>query len=249
MIIDVVEICKRVLFRLSVMDYENCPDNKRQEDCNLSEQLIFPNKNQAKGKVERISEQELRLLFIEEFIKEYPKLYYSIETPTTAKYKFGDDCNDFKVGIGGQSASHDMCVFERVSNEYERKLNIEFKHKNGNIKNTSKDILKLLNESSDGAFIHLLDSTRRNTLRNINNTGVFNKLHESFGKWKLNWTNGEKVIQLVILSLNQKTLIHREISKSDLINLEEIFFENDVCGNIMSINKYGWKTINLNKIT
>jgi hypothetical protein len=236
MIVDVVEICKRVLARLVTLDYEK-------ETCSSLEHLIFPNKYQEKGDVKRISEQELRLLFIEEFIKEYPKLYYSIETPTTAKYNFGDDCNGFKVGIGGQSASHDMCVFERVSNEYERKLNIEFKHKNGNIKNISKDILKLLNESSDGAFIHLLDSTRRNTLRNINNTGVFDKLGESFGKWKLNWTNGEKVIQLVILSLNQKSLIHREIAKSDLKKLDEIFFASEECGNILSINRNGWKTI------
>ena len=73
--VEVVKLSKKVLSHLSVMDYEiNSSDS--------SEQLIFPNKIQAKGNVKRISEQELRVLFIEEFKKEYPKLSYSIETPT-----------------------------------------------------------------------------------------------------------------------------------------------------------------------
>ncbi len=59
--LDVVQISKNVLARLSVMDFEKVGGVS-------TEQLIFPKKIQAKGTKhkDRIPEQELRLLFIEE---------------------------------------------------------------------------------------------------------------------------------------------------------------------------------------
>ena len=234
--IDVSEISRTVLKRLSKMDYEKAGGTS-------CEQLIFPQKVQAKGTKlkDRISEQELRLLFIEEFKKANNDFFYSIETPTQNKYKFGKKYKDIKIDENGQSASLDMCVFKRTSNNYERILNIEFKHKNTGIKNIAKDILKLCSEEQDGAFIHLLDNTNRGTLCNKDKIGVFNKLYKSFNDFKGNWKNDKKYIHLIILSLKQEILIHRKITKADLGNLKEIFFINKGCGNITEIKGNGWK--------
>jgi hypothetical protein len=233
--IDVIEISRTVLKRLSKMDYEKAGGTS-------CEQLIFPQIVQAKGTKlkDRISEQELRLLFIEEFKKANNDFFYSIETPTQKKYKFGKKYKDIKIDKNGQSASLDMCVFKRNSSNYERILNIEFKHKSTGIKNIAKDILKLLSEEQDGAFIHLLDNTNRGTLCNKNETGVFNKFYNSFKDFKKYWRNENKSIQLIILSLKEKVLINRVIKKSDLINLKDIFFIDTGCGNITEIKGNGW---------
>lgn len=152
---DVVQICKKVMTKLSVMNYELGGGNS-------NEQLIFPMKKQAKGDIDRISEQELRQLFIEVFKEKYTDLFYSVETPTIEKYRFRDsvESKDLKK----QSALHDMCVYEKVGNNFTRKLNIEFKYGNGAVKNTSKDIQKLVMEKEKGVFIHLLKKHKKKHL-------------------------------------------------------------------------------------
>ena len=241
--VDAVKISKKVLARLSAMDFEKSGGSS-------SEQLIFPQKVQAKGAKlkDRISEQELRLLFIEEFKNENKDLFYSIETPTVDKFKVGKEYKTIKTDKEGQSASLDMCVFERNSNKYERILNIEFKHKNASIKKIGKDVLKLMQEKQNGVFVHLLNNTDRGTLCNEKETGVFNKLYKSFTDFKENWTNDDKSIQLIILSLEQKKnktpkpiLIHRKICKADLGNLKEIFLIDTDCGNMTEIKEKEWK--------
>lgn len=240
--IDLVEICLKVLTRLSEMDYE-------QDGGYSSEQLIFPQKVQAKGTdiKDRISEQELRLLFIEEFKKANEDLFYSVETPTANKYSFGKKYESIKPYIDGQSALLDMCVFERKSHMYNRVLNIEFKHKNARIEMIGKDILKLMHEEQDGAFIHLLKNTNSGTLRNDTISGVLDKLNKSFTDFKENWNNEHKSIQLIVLSLKQKKMIHRIIRKLDLENLNEIFFIDTNCGNIKEVKGKGWKVEQINK--
>lgn len=144
-----------------------------------------------------------------------------------------------------------MCVFSRTdveSEEYQRELNIEFKHKNLPIEKISKDILKLINEPQDGAFIHLLENTDSGTLCNNNKTGVFNKLHKSFNAFKANWKSDSKTIQIVIISLTQNTIIHRTIAKADLINLNHIFFDTCGCGNITVITDHGWGVKKVEKL-
>lgn len=233
--IDIIQISKNVLTRLSAMDFEK-------DKGYSSEQLIFPKKIQAKRTEHknRISEQELRLLFIEEFKENSPELFYSIETPTIEKYNFGKSYGDIKVDNDGQSALLDMCIFERNTEGYNRILNIEFKHKNAGIKNIGKDVLKLVHENQEGAFIHLVDNTDRGTFCNKNDTGIFNKLYKSFSDFQVNWNNENKSIHLIIISLKQKTIIHCSINKIDLIKLENIFFVNNDCGNIEDINGNGW---------
>ena len=94
---NIVQICENVLDRLSKMDYE------RKSGTSL-ERLIFPNifpsKEISEKELEkqfRISEQELRFLFVEEFLKDPNNGYYSVETPTENKYRFGKTNDDIKI--------------------------------------------------------------------------------------------------------------------------------------------------------
>lgn len=235
----VVAICKEVLKRLSKMDYER-------KGGSSEERLIFPNTfpSVKEGKTyteeellkhTRISEQELRFLFVEQFLQEPNNgYYYSVETPTENKYRFGDTNETIKPDSTGRSASIDMCVFEKdLENKYIRYLNIEFKNENASKKSISKDVLKLMHEKENGAFIILLKNTDAGSLNNKKDTrfGIIDKLIESFEHHKTNeslWNGGdEKFIELIILSLEVKKngsgkpfILHRKISKSDLNTLD-----------------------------
>lgn len=235
--INITGICKNVLSRLSNMASEKYGGIS-------NERLIFPIKIQAEGKkiINRISEQELRLLFIEEFKKMYPNLYYSIETPTTGKFYLGKTYETIKIENEGQSASHDMCVFDKISQDYKRIMNIEFKHRNSGIKNTGKDILKLMREEQDGAFIHLLENTNSNTL-----FSVFKKLAQSFADFQSTWVNESKSILLIILSLKQEKLIYCELRKVDLLKLNDFFAMEEKSGNIHNFKNINWNVEELAK--
>jgi hypothetical protein len=255
---DIVEICEKVLDSLSIMDYEKI-DKKRKvnksKSLELNKQLIFPMKIQGKelNKVDRISEQELRQLFIEEFKETYKEkdkdLYFSIETPTLNKYRFGTKYGEIEVNENGQSALLDMCIFKRDGEKYNRVLNIEFKHQNAALKNIAKDILKLMHEEQNGAFILLLKNTDSGTLCNKGKTGVLDKLSKSFSRFEKledSWKgNDAKYIKLIIISLKQQTLIHYTVIEDDLDNLKmPIFSENapTVFGNITTvIGGNGWE--------
>ncbi|GAA4026408.1 hypothetical protein GCM10022386_07270 [Flavobacterium cheonhonense] len=233
--LEIVGISKKVLERLNDMKYELHGGDSE-------EQLIFPKKIQGNGKrpKDRISEQELRQLFIEEFKLAYSSLFYSIETPTIKKYRFRD--TNESVEAKKQSALHDMCVFEKVGNDFKRRLNIEFKYGNRAIGSTAKDIEKLICEEENGAFIHLLKNTRRDTLCNEGKTGVFDKLYKSFLDNNGNWIDTNKSILLIIISLNQKTLIHREIKKGE--NFDSLFsFDDYKYGNIKEVNGNSWNKL------
>lgn len=214
----VVEICREVLKRLSNMDYERKGGSSK-------ERLIFPMKIQADGTKEkdRISEQELRQLFIEEFKVKYKDLYYSIETPTKNKYSFSNEKNEKKVGDidnKGQSALVDMCVFDKEKKSYKRTFNIEFKNKNATHDNISKDILKLMHEEENGAFVLLLKNTDDGTLKS-----VFKKFSSSFDTHliKESWSKNESFIEIIILSLEEKRnnngtpfIMYRNINQTSL---------------------------------
>jgi hypothetical protein len=219
-----VTICREVLNRLYSTGFEK-------HSYKSTGKLIFPTK---RDNTLRISEQELRQVFIEVFTETTNGLYYSIETPTINNYSFGKSHDDIKISseeVTGQSALLDMCIFEKENDEshYTRLLNIEFKHDNVDFKNFSKDILKLMHEKENGAFILLLENTNSGTLINKRETrrGVIDKLVQSFNVHKLkeqHWNGSEqKYIELIILSLedknnvNKKPLLwHRKVSKKDL---------------------------------
>jgi hypothetical protein len=233
--IDILEINKKVLARLSKL-------NSEKEGGNSNEQLIFPSKFQADGKKEiiRFSEQELRFLFVEEFKNKYPDLYYSIETPTFGKFNLGKKYITMKLENEGQSASHDMCIFQKVSKDYKRLLNIEFKYKNSGIMNTGKDILKLIREEQDGAFIHLLKNTNNGTL-----ISVFKKLAQCFVDFSSVWKNEEKCIEITIMSLEQEKIIQCKLKKQDLNNLDNFFLLNNKIGSMNTFENLNWTLIDL----
>ena len=195
--IDILKICHNITLRLCNMNFE---DNKGNE-IKSSEQLIFPIKREKDDKiVNRISEQELRLLFIEELKKNYPKLYYSIETPTEKKYRFGKSLNDICESNLGQSALIDLCILEAKNKKFHRICNIEFKFNNVEISHIAKDIFKLITEKANGAYIQLLKNTNSATLLNKKKSGIINKIYNSFVKFK-DYINSNKEIEIIIISL------------------------------------------------
>lgn len=233
--IDIIKINKRVLVRLAKLGTEK-------EGKSSNEQLIFPSKFQADRlkEVIRYSEQELRFLFVEEFKKEYPDLYYSVETPTSGKFKLSKKYETINTEDEGQSASHDMCVFENISGQYKRILNVEFKYKNSGIMNSGKDILKLIREEQNGTFIHLLRNTNKKTLIN-----VFEKLLKCFTDFTPIWVNENKFVEIVIMSLEQQKIIACKLRKQDLINLKTFFALSN--GNIDDFDNINWKVVDMKK--
>lgn len=247
--INVVEISKKVLERLCKMDFERFGGSS-------DERLIFPNTfpSEKEGKIysveelkkyTRISEQELRFLFVDEFIKTYSKDYfYSVETPTEKKYRFGDKYENITCGEG-RSASIDMSIFNKnEDNMYLRILNIEFKHQNSSRHSVGKDVLKLINECQNGAFIILLKNTDSGSLCSSNNKemGVLDKLSESFNDFKGYW-KADKNILLVLMSLKEKTLIYRNVNCKKIVDLDNVFSINsNGYGNITKVcEESGWK--------
>lgn len=121
----------------------------------------------------RISEQELRLVFVEQLIEVIKErkidIYYSIETPTKDKYLFSGvqiPC----ISPNGQSANFDLVIHD---NKYNRIVLIEFKAKNSDKKKHQKDFVKLKNrkEATNGNilkyFIEIVESSDMGTYRNL----------------------------------------------------------------------------------
>ena len=109
--------------------------------------LIFPHysKNYRGGET-RISEQELRFVFVEQFnvycAKNNLNWYYSVETPTEHKYVFGDKNDPHKAEASekGQSAMVDLCIHNE---KLERIALVEFKALNPDEFCYNKDFCKL----------------------------------------------------------------------------------------------------------
>jgi hypothetical protein len=138
--------------------------------------LIFP--SYSKGD-RRISEQELRFLFIEQF-NLYCQItgwdsYYSVETPTKGRYKFSGEEEPHKTdGNSGQSAMLDVCIHDK---DGKRICLIEFKSGNPVKFCYWKDLVKLNSEDGLSFFVHLMESQRRDTLG-----CVLSKIEDKLGK-------------------------------------------------------------------
>ncbi len=236
MSVNIINICTEVLHSLSKIGYEK----NEEKEIKFSNQIIFPKKY---NKDNRISEQELRFLFIEKFKLLYPNLFYSVETPTQKKYTFGK-CVDTIKPDKGRSASLDMCILKsQKKDEFSRNLNIEFKYDNVSNFKIQKDFLKLIHEKQNGAFIHLLKNTDSGTLSNPNKRGegVFNKYITALNKFEKLWLVESKIITLVIFSLDQKTFIYKELTKKDINQIENAFGFDNKFGDITKVkNSNGW---------
>lgn len=121
----------------------------------------------------RISEQELRFAFVEEFnASSIDELFYSIETPTEKKY------TDFKTNPkqddAGRSAEFDLVIFKKENDSLKRVCMIEFKAHSVDKVDYWKDILKLIEDRKDANgcnvndvlsyFINLFGASHRGTI-------------------------------------------------------------------------------------
>ena len=141
---------------------------------NNSSRIIFPLKRESKDKKEefRISEQELRFVFVEEFNKYCSKnwdAYYSVETPTSKRYDFSNKEKPCKVDYPkGQSAMVDFSIFLKEQDKLTRVALIEFKALNPDKQSYMKDYVKLLNEDQKFVyFIMIVKSANNRTIKSI----------------------------------------------------------------------------------
>lgn len=156
----IVEILSNT-FKVIDKCYEHNDEASKKADFEKAgSRLIFPcySKTYRKG-MRRISEQELRFVFIEQFTQYCEEknwdAYYSVETPTEWKYKFSGEEFPHKTDDGsGQSAMIDVCIH---NNSGERICLIEFKAGNPDEFCYLKDFVKLNEEQGLCFFIQLLE--------------------------------------------------------------------------------------------
>ena len=133
--------------------------------------IVFPKKRKEPI---RISEQELRFVFVEQLIKKIDEgwnVYYSVETPTKDGYK------EFKNKKGaqprqdknGRSGVFDLVIF---NDKLQRIALIEFKANNASEHEHKKDFVKLNNpkEGDENVlryFIEIIKSYDNDTLSSL----------------------------------------------------------------------------------
>lgn len=152
--------------------------------------LIIPDYQNSQRKASdsdekiRVSEQELRFIFIEQLNNTLPEgFHYSIETPTKCPYKFSDKGKDCEpVRNEGQSGNFDLTI----QNEKKQVVAIvEFKSKSAAPHSYAKDLCKLWN-SDEGLghdtlryFINVFETmtkrTRNRFVQKINKNDWFRK--------------------------------------------------------------------------
>ena len=141
-------------FKVLQYVYENQKENQNANNTGVSKpkrsRIIFP--EYRVNHEPRLSEQELRFIFVEQFNKycseneECAKWYYSVETPTKKAYKFSEKGNkNYKPQQidGGQSAMIDLSIHDA---NFNRIALIEFKAHNPKDACFTKDFLKLREE-------------------------------------------------------------------------------------------------------
>ena len=142
------------------------------EECNEMCQIHIPQKDGEP----RISEQELKQVFLELFVKcdDMQGYTFSVETPTELEYKFTENGKKIKPECGtGRKANIDVVIFKGEA----RVAMIEFKSSNPDEHSHAKDFIKLKEEPGNGllrVFVGLYVSTDKETLTNIQY-----KLHEN----------------------------------------------------------------------
>ena len=167
-------IIKKTFNTISVVYRTQMENQKIGTYNNNSSRIIFPLKRGSKDKKEefRISEQELRFVFVEEFNKYCSKnwdAYYSVETPTSKRYDFSNKEMPCKVDYpNGQSAMVDFSIFLKEQDKLTRVALIEFKALNPDKQSYMKDYVKLLNEDQKFVyFIMIVKSAKDRTIKSI----------------------------------------------------------------------------------
>ena len=171
-----IDVIVENTFKTIIEVYRTQKENKKiGNNNNSSSRIIFPLKRESKDKKEefRISEQELRFVFVEEFNKYCSEkewdAYYSVETPTSKRYDFSNKENPCKVDYPeGQSAMVDFSIFLKEQDKLTRVALIEFKALNPDKQSYMKDYVKLLNEDQKFVyFIMIVKSANDRTIKSI----------------------------------------------------------------------------------
>ena len=149
--------------------------NEQKSLSGIESRIIFPkyskiHKDEEKER-DRISEQELRFIFVEQLnkvAKQYD-LYYSVETPTKNAYVFSKDKGGPKIdNDNGVSARTDLVIHKIDNDKFRRVALIEFKALNPVETNYQKDFCKLENEKCDlKYFIQIIKNSDTGTIDNI----------------------------------------------------------------------------------
>lgn len=147
------------------------PENRKSLS-EVSSRILFPkyseNNKKNNGKI-RISEQELRFIFVEQITKN-TNLYCSVETPTHFTYKSARDKQEPSIG-GSMSGKIDLTLYENPDLDKPIAF-IEFKF--GNLSKNDKenglnqelkyDFIKLVAESQHyhclGFSLHLIENSK-----------------------------------------------------------------------------------------
>ena len=166
----IAEVLDRT-FNVLDMCYTHNDEKSRKANKQASgSRLIFPCYSRTYRKEERrISEQEMRFVFIEQFNQYCEEngwdAYYSVETPTEWEYRFLGEDKPHKTEAGdGQSAMVDVCIH---NSQGERLCLIEFKAGNPEPFSYIKDLVKLSAEGKLGFFVQLLKSQNKATWNSI----------------------------------------------------------------------------------
>lgn len=149
--------------------------------------IVFPkykdtNDTNNKKYKTRVSEQELRFIFVETFNNHFNNnrnKFYSVETPTNKSYVFNEDNGGPKVDSGGVSARIDLVIMTKGTGEFKRVALIEFKAHNPDVNDYRKDICKLINEEWEDNpdclkyFIQIINVNKeQKTWNNIKNKKI-----------------------------------------------------------------------------
>ena len=153
---------------------ENAPKLDNPNRLKLS-RIVFPKK---RDETTRISEQELRCVFVEQLNKKINEgwdVFYSVETPTCDAYKGFCRGETPRQDESGRSGEFDLVIF---NNRLERIALIEFKANNASDHEHLKDFVKLNNPKEGDVlryFIEIVKSYDMGTLSSLRSKTEGNK--------------------------------------------------------------------------
>lgn len=159
-------ICKTFKTLQKVYDSQQESFNSPNQ-ADAGSRLLFPRKRKE---ITRISEQELRFVFVEQLNKEIQKgwdVYYSVETPTVGGYVDFSTKSPRRDDKKGRSGCIDMVIHDPTG---KRICMIEFKSNNPKPSDYAKDFCKLNNEGVDYCyFLQIIENYESDTKSNIEN--------------------------------------------------------------------------------
>lgn len=199
-------------FKIIKKVYDNQQEKNSMIGSHIGSRILFPCKNKGNNNKEtRVSEQELRFVFVEQLNKEIGEdgknwnVYYSVETPTIEKYYFKEDPP--KKDNKGQSANFDLVIHD---SNYNRVALIEFKANNPDIHDYQKDFVKLSNNEEEGClrfFIQLLENTRSDTKSSVEGKIYPSKDNKKSIDWTEKWGEHEVIVYCVSLEKEKENKV------------------------------------------